>query len=67
MLSWQENLSKEEMPPEWMWLLDEDLIEHFDRVNEDRIAKYGGSSQDDDDLGGGLMVQNELARGRGRG
>lgn len=66
-LTWQENLTKDEMPPEWMWLLDEDLVEHFDRVNEERAEKYGGGgSRDDDDDLGGMMVQNDLAKGRGR-
>lgn len=55
------------MPPEWMWLLDEELIDHFDRIKSERQARYGTSSRsNDDDDDNGLMMQNEYARGRGR-
>lgn len=53
------------MPPEWMWLLDEDLIDHFEKVRGDREDRYGTSSRDKDD-DSGLMMQNEYAKGRGR-
>jgi hypothetical protein len=63
-LHWQENLTEKEMPPKWMWGLDEDLNRHFERLNEER----GGSSRDDeDDEPSGPMVKNEYARSRGRG
>lgn len=54
------------MPPEWMWLLDEELIDHFERIKSERQSRYGTPSRDDDDGDNGLMMQNEYARGRGR-
>jgi hypothetical protein len=69
-LSWQENLTKDETPPRWMWALDEDLNEHFQRVKEERDRKYGTGSDDDDDdrheRPSGPMLKNELAQNRGR-
>lgn len=58
---------KKEMPPEWMWALDDELIDHFDRVEAEREAKYGTGDDDEDDEheSGGLMMQNEYAKGRG--
>lgn len=60
-LSWQENLSDGEMPPEWMWTLDHELSQWFENVEHDRKAKYGGSSDDED---AGPMMSNDLAKGR---
>lgn len=63
-MQWHDNLEKKELPPEWMWHLDEELIEHFQRINEEREERYGTpSSRDDSDSGTGQMVQNEYARG----
>lgn len=45
-LSWQDNLPKKWMPPQWMWHLDEELIEHFDWVEEQR---HQGPNDEDDD------------------
>lgn len=51
------------MPPAWMWHLDEELEEHFEKVAERRKS---GKDRDDDDHDGPMMVRNEYARGRGR-
>jgi hypothetical protein len=61
-LNWQENLASEEMPPAWMWSLDDDLEDWFDRVKADRDEKYGRNSSDD--WGG---IKNEWAPMIGRG
>lgn len=54
------------MPPEWMWPLDEPMVEWMERVAEERKEKYGGGSDDDrrDDRKTVPMMQNELARER---
>ncbi len=31
-LQWQENLSKDEMPPEWMWPFNEEISEWIEEV-----------------------------------
>lgn len=45
-LSWQENLPGDEMPPRWMWTLDWEIDKHFTIVESKRKSKYGGSSED---------------------
>lgn len=62
-LFWQDNLGRDEVPPVWMWSLDEELNEHFERVQEERDEKYGTGRDED---AGGEMTKNEYARGRGR-
>jgi len=57
-MQWEENLLAEDMPPEWMWGLGDDLEEWFDEVAE----RYkSGRARDDDD---GDMTENEMARDR---
>lgn len=58
---WQENLLEKDMPPRWMWSLDEELSRHFERIRE----KDDDPRADDDD-GPGPMMQNEYAKNRGR-
>ena len=59
------------MPPEWMWALDEELIEWFEHVEEERKRRFGDDDdddgRDDDEPAAGMMMKNEYARGRGRG
>lgn len=43
-LSWQEHLSKEEVPPKWMWPHEEELVVWFEEVQIARDEKYGGGS-----------------------
>lgn len=52
-----EDLSSEELPPEWMWPFDKPLEEWFEEVKTARDIKYG--TGDDDDYGD---VQNEYAK-----
>lgn len=42
MLGWEE-LPKDERPPRRMWDDDKALVVHFERVEQDRERKYGGS------------------------
>lgn len=41
-ITWQENLTKEEMPPKWMWHLEWELDAWFEEVERLREEKYGG-------------------------
>jgi hypothetical protein len=59
-LSWQENLTEEHMPPEWMWSLDEELEEWFDEVRAS-INSRSSAGDDDEDV---PMTPNVFARGR---
>ena len=61
-ISWQENLGEDEMPPQWMWTLDQQLNEWFEEVDSRRKEKYGGGGGDSDESS--PMMQNELARDR---
>ena len=60
-LHWQENLMSEDMPPEWMWPLGEELDAWFAAVKERHEEKYGRKEPLDDAPD---MAQNELSRGR---
>lgn len=52
------------MPPEWMWPLDDEIVEWMDRIVDERNEKYGGSSDRDDREPAGPMMTNEYARER---
>lgn len=58
-LNWHENLIEAEIPPRWMWELDEELADHFDRIRADRDS-------DRDTGDDGPMMQNEYALERRR-
>lgn len=51
-----DELLKEERPPRRLWLDDEGLQAHFDRVDRDRKAQYGGEEAIDD------PVSNDAAK-----
>lgn len=40
-ISWQENLQADEIPPHWMWHLDWELEDWWKKVERLRNAKYG--------------------------
>ena len=61
-LHWQENLFDEDMPPEWMWPLVDELDDHFAAVMARRKERYGGNDSDD----APEMAQNELTKGMRR-
>lgn len=63
-LDWQENLTDDEMPPEWMWHLDSELSSWFDEVKRKRDDRYGGGDRDDDRPTTVPLMENELAKGR---
>jgi hypothetical protein len=54
-IHWQENLSNEEVPPEWMWSVEHELEIWFERVQAEREERYGGGSRNEP------MVENEYA------
>lgn len=65
-ITWQENLMEDEMPPRWKWHLDHEISEHFERVADLRKEKYGGGSSDSDaDTDQPMMVNEYAARMRG--
>ncbi len=47
-ISWQENLPSDEMPPYWMWHLDWEIEDWFKMVQRKRDQKYGKSSVEED-------------------
>lgn len=55
-LSWQKNLSEDEMPPRWMWSFNDELERWFDEVTRKRENKYSSNSDDDS----GDMMRNEI-------
>jgi len=57
-MQWEENLLGDDIPPEWMWGLPDDLSEWFDEVEE--RYRSGRATRDDSED----MVDNELARDR---
>lgn len=61
-LSWQENLQKDEIPPQWMWPFEDELDTWFEEVERARNEKYGINKEDDDESGS--MMSNEYAQGR---
>lgn len=58
-LSWQENLMSEEVPPPWMWPFEDELELWFEEVDRKRKERFGGDSEPE-----GEMMENEYARGR---
>lgn len=56
-LAWQENLARDEIPPEWMWSVDHELEIWFERVEEERDERFGGGDRRERTP----MMQNELA------
>jgi hypothetical protein len=62
-LSWFENYSEKELPPENLWDDSEGLDQHWKLVRERRANEFGGGSSSDEDSsdGGDEMMGNELA------
>lgn len=66
-LAWQENLASEEIPPEWMWSLDDELEEWFEEVTRARKARFSGTaSSSGSSEEAPQMMSNELAERRKR-
>ena len=59
-LNWQENLGSEDMPPEWMWTVDDELEIWFDEVKARREERYNAGSGDETPE----MMSNTLVRKR---
>jgi len=65
-ISWHENLPKDEQPPRWIWHSGDLVDKWFRDVEDKRSDKYGGSgkrhtSYDDADDSPSGMTTNELA------
>lgn len=60
-LDWQENLTQDEMPPQWMWHLDEEVGPFLEEVFRDRRESMGGNGNETAD-----MMSNDLSKGRGK-
>jgi hypothetical protein len=60
-ISWQENMQRAEVPPRWMWALDDELVKHFERIRD-----RSGDDDDTEDRPAAPMLVNEHARNRGR-
>lgn len=61
-LSWYENMSDDDIPPEWMWVFDELLEEWFDDIRKARTSDTGPTVKHTEVP----MMENELATGRGK-
>lgn len=55
---WQENLRMEELPPEWMWSVDDELTRWFEEVMAHRANPASTMDETPD------LEQNEYAKGR---
>lgn len=44
---WQENLAGDDMPPRWMWHLDDALNDHFSAVQFRRDAERDRTASDE--------------------
>lgn len=60
-MDWQDGLTEEEMPPEWMWPLDDEIAPWFENVVAKRKERFGRDDDDDERPG---MMENELVRER---
>lgn len=68
-MSWSENLTEKEMPPEWMWPLDWEIESWFITVRNNREKQYGVSNDNIDDVGpdgNPIFERNELFESFGK-
>lgn len=62
-MNWHENVSKDEVPPEYLWEDGRGLELWWASVEEKRDQRYGtGKSDDDDRDSTPQMAENDLAR-----
>ncbi len=54
----------EELPPQWMWHLDDPLEDWFAEVDRKREERISGDSSSLSDDNSGTWVENEYAKGR---
>lgn len=57
-IGWQHNLSKDEMPPRWMWPFPDELEIWFEEVEANRDQKFGGGDANN----GEHMEVNQLTK-----
>jgi hypothetical protein len=64
-LNWHENRPSKEIPPRWMWHVDHEITDWFERISNEQDAKSNPVSGRNDEEA--PMMTNELAAGvRGR-
>ncbi len=56
-LNWYENVSEDEMPPQWMWPFEEKLEEHFATIKANRESE----TIEDNSGAETSLTKNELA------
>lgn len=58
-VGWQRNLSKEEMPPRWMWPFPDELSDWFDEVELAREQRYGnrGGDGSEEKMDGNMLAK----------
>jgi len=56
-IGWQRNLSKDEMPPRWMWAFADELEIWFDEVELAREQRMGGSTAADEKMEGNALAK----------
>lgn len=59
-ISWQQNLGSDEMPPIWMWHLDWEIEEWFKRVKIERERKWGNPSSGDSSNDNGELFDDNI-------
>lgn len=59
-IDWQENLAEKEIPPQWMWHLDDEVGPFLEEVFRARREKYGTDEGREE----AEMMSNDLAKGR---
>ena len=60
-INWQSNLPPDEMPPRWLWIVEDELEIWFEEVDAKRKERFGTPDEPADEV---PMMKNELARGR---
>lgn len=65
-LQLQENLDRDEMPPEWMWPFTDEMNEHIDRVQADRRNRYSSGGSDSPSSEDTMQDNQLLVRPSGR-
>lgn len=71
---WQDNLQSKDVPPSWMWHLEEELVDWFERLKAERDDDEDEVERDDDDDRPRRrkpdkvvpLERNSLTKGRGR-
>lgn len=60
-MDWHENLTEDDVPPEWMWPFDKELEKHFEQVKKNMEDPTPKATDDRTEV---PLMQNELAHDR---